>query len=83
MSDPFDRARYHAREWLDHLGTCPAGAQASAAELRAAFGTPLPETGRDAGAIIDDLGVPFRTTQHSAGRAPADHSSIYSTVRAI
>jgi len=55
MSDPFERARFHARQWLDNLDTCPAGAQASAAELRAAFEAPLPETGRDAGAIIDDL----------------------------
>ena len=55
MTDPLDRARFHARKWLDTLSTCPAGAQASAAELRAAFEAPLPETGRDAAAIIDDL----------------------------
>ena len=53
MTDPLDRARFHAAQWLDNLSTCPAGAQASAAELRAALDGPLPETGRDAAAIID------------------------------
>ena len=55
MSDPFERARHHARKWLENLDTGPAGAQAGAAELRAAFEAPLPETGRDAGEIIDEL----------------------------
>ena len=36
MSDPFERARHHARKWLENLDTGPAGAQAGAAELRAA-----------------------------------------------
>lgn len=55
MTDALDRATFHARQWLDSLADCPAGATASAAELRAAFGGPLPETGRDPAAVIDDL----------------------------
>jgi len=55
MADPLDRAQFHARTWLDGLKDCPAGAQASAADLRAAPGGPLPETGRDAASVIDDL----------------------------
>lgn len=55
MADPLDRVQFHARAWLDGLADCPAGAQASAADLRAALGGPLPETGRDAASVIDDL----------------------------
>jgi glutamate/tyrosine decarboxylase-like PLP-dependent enzyme len=55
MADPLDRAHFHARTWLDSLKDCPAGAQASAADLRAALGGPLPETGQDAATVIDKL----------------------------
>ena len=55
MTDAFDRAVFHARKWLDGLADCPVGATASAADLRAALDGPLPETGRDPAAIIDDL----------------------------
>ena len=55
MTDALDRAQFHARKWLDNLADCPAGATATPASLRAALGGPLPETGRDGAAIIDDL----------------------------
>ena len=55
MTDALSRAETHARQWLDSLADRPAGATASAADLRAALGGPLPETGRDAATIIDDL----------------------------
>ena len=55
MTDPLDRATFHARRWLDSLPDRPVGATATARDLRAALSGPLPETGRDAAAIIDDL----------------------------
>jgi len=60
MADVFERAYEHARTWLDDLPTVPAGAQASLADLRAAFEESLPETGSDPETIIDDLAVKAR-----------------------
>lgn len=60
MSDPLDRALFHARDWLDSLVTGPAGATATAQDLRAALGGPLPETGRDPAGVIDALAANAR-----------------------
>ncbi len=55
MTDPLDRAMHHARAWLDGLDSAPVGGKATADELRQALGGPLPETGSDAGEIVDAL----------------------------
>ena len=55
MTDPLDRAMPHARAWLDGLDAAPVGGRATADALRDALGGPLPETGSDAGGIIDAL----------------------------
>lgn len=60
MTDPLQRAVAHAREWLDSLGTGPAGATATAAQLRQALGGPLPEAPGDASGIIDALAANAR-----------------------
>jgi glutamate/tyrosine decarboxylase-like PLP-dependent enzyme len=66
MTDPLDRAMYHARAWLDGLDTAPVGGRATADALRDALGGPLPETGADAGEIIDAL---------AAGAGPGLHAN--------
>lgn len=60
MTDPLDRAIAHARAWLDQLDTAPAGATATAADLRQALGGPLPERPGDPAALIDALAANTR-----------------------
>ena len=50
-----ERASLHAREWLGSVGDRPVGPRASADELVAAFGGPLPAEGTDASSVIDFL----------------------------
>jgi glutamate/tyrosine decarboxylase-like PLP-dependent enzyme len=57
MTDALDRALHHAREWLDGLDSVQVGGTATAGELREALGGPMPETGSDAGDVIDALAI--------------------------
>ena len=52
---PLDRAHEHALHWLDSLPTRRVAPERTADELAAEFNTPLPETGADAAAVVDQL----------------------------
>lgn len=54
-TDTLHRALEHAIDWLEGLDEAPVGATATAAELRTALATPLPEEGVDAAQVIDEL----------------------------
>jgi glutamate/tyrosine decarboxylase-like PLP-dependent enzyme len=49
------RAADHAAAYLDGLDAAPVGARATPAELRAALGGPLPESGAPDAKVLDDL----------------------------
>lgn len=53
--DALDAAAGHAREWLESQPTRHVGPRATAAELEAAFGGPMPENGLPASEVIDYL----------------------------
>jgi glutamate/tyrosine decarboxylase-like PLP-dependent enzyme len=50
-----ERATVHARAWLASLDAAPVGPTASVEELRARFVRPLPDTGDEPAAVIDEL----------------------------
>jgi glutamate/tyrosine decarboxylase-like PLP-dependent enzyme len=53
--DALEAAAGHARQWLESQGTRRIGPQATAAELAADFGGPLPEQGMPAAEVVDYL----------------------------
>ncbi|HEX4561576.1 MAG TPA: pyridoxal-dependent decarboxylase, partial [Gemmatimonadales bacterium] len=53
--DALDAAVQAARTYLASLPSRPVGARASAAELRAALGGPLPQSGMDAAKVVSEL----------------------------
>jgi glutamate/tyrosine decarboxylase-like PLP-dependent enzyme len=53
--DALDAAAGHARRWLESQETRRIGPQATAAELAADFGGPLPKEGMPAAAVVDYL----------------------------
>lgn len=53
--DALDAAAGHAREWLASQQTRRAGPRATAGELEAVFGGPMPQAGMPAGEVIDYL----------------------------
>jgi glutamate/tyrosine decarboxylase-like PLP-dependent enzyme len=55
LPDPLDRARDHARTWLDSLDTRSVAATVTREELRARFEAPLPERGIPAATVVDEL----------------------------
>ncbi len=59
-SSLLERTATQATRYLDEIANRPVGASATAAELRAALGGPLPETGHDAARVVDDLGTAAR-----------------------
>ena len=54
-SDALEAAAGHARRWLGSQGTRRIGPQATAAELAADFGGPLPKEGMPAAEVVDYL----------------------------
>jgi glutamate/tyrosine decarboxylase-like PLP-dependent enzyme len=55
MSTALEAAHKAAQSWIDGLATRPVAASHGAAQLRAAFGGPLPQAGTDLAAVIADL----------------------------
>ncbi|CAN7293115.1 pyridoxal phosphate-dependent decarboxylase family protein [Arthrobacter sp. LjRoot14] len=53
--DALDAAARHAREWLESQPTRRVGPRATAGDLEAVFGGPMPENGLPAGDVIDYL----------------------------
>ena len=53
--DALDAAAGHAREWLESQPTRHVGPRATAGELEAVFGGPMPENGLPASEVIDYL----------------------------
>ena len=53
--DALEAAAAHARRWLESQGTRHIGPKATAAELAADFGGPLPKEGMPAAAVVDYL----------------------------
>ena len=50
-----ERATHHSLAFLNTLDTAPVRATATLAELRSRFAHPLPEQGREAAAVVDEL----------------------------
>ena len=60
MEDALNRAHAHATDWLASFATGPVGHTASETDLRAAFTKPLPETGANAGQVVDFIATRAR-----------------------